>query len=69
MPEDAKAGRSTEQNQEMEARIPVELREKEGIKAATWQEHQRRKNKKRPVEVVDDDEEVLDLLSDSEDDV
>ena len=52
----------------MEERILQELRTKEGITAATHAEHLRQKNKKRPVE-VDDDEEELDLLSDSEPDV
>ena len=47
----------------------TELRAKEGITCDTWAEHQRQKNKKRPAEVVADDEEDLDLLSDSEDDV
>ena len=42
---------------------------KEGISAPTWAAHQRQKNKKRPAEIVDHDEEDLDLLSDSEDDV
>ena len=41
----------------------------EGITANTWVEHQRQKNRKRSAEIVADDEEVLDLLSDSEDDV
>ena len=53
----------------VEDRILQELRAKEGITCDTWAEHQRQKNKKRPAEVVADDEEDLDLLSDSEDDV
>ena len=67
--EEAKNGRTTEKNLAMEARILQELRQKEGISAPTWVEHQRQKNRKRPVEVNADDEEDLDLLSDSEDDV
>ena len=51
------------------SRILQELRESEGITANTWVEHQRQKNRKRSAEIVADDEEVLDLLSDSEDDV
>ena len=53
----------------MEARILQELRATEGITATTWVEHQRQKNRKLPVEVSADDEEDLDLLSDSEPDV
>ena len=67
--EAVKNGRSTDENRAMEARILKELRQKEGISAPTWAEHQRQKNKKRPVEIVDPDVEDLDLLSDSEDDV
>ena len=55
--------------QGLEDRILQESRESEGITANTWVEHQRQKNRKRPAEIVADDEEVLDLLSDSEDDV
>ena len=62
-------GRITDENRAMEDRILQELRAKEGITCDTWAEHQRQKNKKRPAEVVADDEEDLDLLSDSEDDV
>ena len=51
----------------MEDRILQESRESEGITANTWVEHQRQKNRKRPAEIVADDEEALDLLSDSED--
>ena len=66
--EEAKNGRNTAENKAMEERILKELRTKEGITATTWAERQRQKNKKRPVEVSADDEEDLDLLSDSEDD-
>ena len=69
MLEEAKNGRTTEENREMEARILQELRATEGITATTWVEHQRQKNRKLPVEVSADDEEDLDLLSDSEPDV
>ena len=67
--EEAKNGRIADDNLAMETRILQELRQKEGISAPTWVEHQRQKNKKRPVEIVDPDVEDLDLLSDSEDDV
>ena len=67
--EAAKNGRITDENRAMEDRILQELRESEGITANTWVEHQRQKNRKRSAEIVADDEEVLDLLSDSEDDV
>ena len=62
-------GRITDENRAMEDRILQELRAKEGITCDTWAEHQRQKNRKRPVEVNASDEEDLDLLSDSEDDV
>ena len=67
--QEANNGRTTNENRAMEGRILQELREKEGITAATWAEHQRQKSRKRPVEVNASDEEDLDLLSDSEDDV
>ena len=67
--EAVKNGRITDENRAMEDRILQELRESEGITANTWVEHQRQKNRKRSAEIVADDEEVLDLLSDSEDDV
>ena len=65
--EAVKNGRNTAENKAMEERILQELRTKEGITATTYAEHLRQK-KKRPVE-VDDEEEELDLLSDSEPDV
>ena len=67
--EEVKNGRTTDENLATEARILQELRQKEGISAPTWAGHQRQKNRKRPVEVNADDEDDLDLLSHSEDDV
>ena len=56
-----KRSRTAPENSTFEDGILRALWEKEGITASTWQEYQRQKNKKRTMDVVEDEEVEVNL--------